>query len=159
MAANPAADTAFRTMTAADLPAVIAIERACYEFPWTEGNFRDCLRTGYYCCLITRDGDIAGYSILSVAAGEAHVLNLCIRDELQGHGLGRLMLEHLFDYARQAGAGWILLEVRMSNSSALALYRAMGFVEIGLRRGYYPGAQAREDAVVLSCPVKPASGT
>jgi [ribosomal protein S18]-alanine N-acetyltransferase len=159
MAANPQAETAFRAMTAADLPAVIAIERACYEFPWTEGNFRDCLRAGYYCCLMTRGGDIAGYCILAIAAGEAHVLNLCIRNELQGLGLGRLLLEHLFGYARSARAGWMLLEVRKSNASALALYKGMGFVEIGLRRGYYPDKGQREDAIVLSCPVRPASGT
>lgn len=159
MAENPEAEAAFRAMAAADLPAVIAIERACYEYPWTEGNFLDCLRAGYYCCMMMRNGDIAGYSILSIAAGEAHILNLCIRNELQGHGLGRQMLGHLFDYTRHAGASWILLEVRKSNSSALALYQAMGFIEIGLRRGYYPGAKSREDAVVLSCPVTPASGT
>ncbi len=149
----------FRAMTVADLPAVIAIERDAYDFPWTEGIFRDCIRAGYYCCLMTDDGDVLGYSILTVAAGEAHVLNLCIRRDLQGLGLGRRMMEHLFDYARGAKAGWILLEVRASNRTALALYQGMGFLEIGLRRGYYPGRHSREDAIVLSCPVTPASGT
>ncbi len=159
MAANPKADTVFRAMTEADLPTIIELERNCYDFPWTEGIFRDCLRAGYYCCVMVSGGEISAYSILSVAAGEAHVLNLCVRRELQGLGLGKLLMSHLFDYARAAQAGWILLEVRKSNRSALTLYQGMGFIEIGLRRGYYPGKDTREDAIVLSCPVTPASGT
>lgn len=159
MAANPRAETVFRAMTAADLPRVMEVERACYEFPWSEGNFRDCLQAGYYCCLMLRDGAIAGYAILTVAAGEAHVLNLCVRRELQGLGYGRRLMTHLFEHARAAKAGWILLEVRKSNGAALALYQGMGFVEVGLRRAYYPGREQREDAIVLSCPVTPASGT
>lgn len=137
-------------MVEADLPAVMAIERGCYDFPWTDGIFRDCMHAGYYCCLMIRDDEILGYSILSIAAGEAHVLNICIRRELQGQGLGHFLLEHLLSHARSAGAGWMLLEVRISNHSAIALYQRMGFVEIGMRRGYYPARQQREDAIVLS---------
>lgn len=153
------AESAVRPMTVADLPQVMAIERECYEFPWTEGIFRDCISVGYYCCLLQRDGEITGYAVLAAAAGEAHVLNLCIRRAAQGQGQGRRLLEHLFDVARKARADWMLLEVRVSNEAALALYRRAGFSEIGIRRNYYPGRDAREDAIVLSCPVRPVSGT
>jgi ribosomal-protein-alanine N-acetyltransferase len=140
----------FRPMTEADLPAVMAIERACYEFPWTAGIFRDCIHAGYYCCLLVQDEAIAGYGVMAVAAGEAHVLNLCVRQSLQGQGLGRIQLEHLIDTARAAGGQRMLLEVRASNQTAITLYQRLGFVEIGLRRGYYPARHAREDAIVLT---------
>lgn len=143
-------DYHFRRMTDDDLAAVMAIERRCYEFPWTEGIFRDCIHAGYYCCLLIQGEEVAGYGVMAVAAGEAHVLNICIKQTLQGQGLGGIQLEHLIDMARAAGAGRMLLEVRVSNRAAISLYQRLGFVEIGLRRGYYPARQAREDAIVLT---------
>jgi len=139
-----------RPMTEADLPRVMEIERAAYEFPWTEGIFRDCLRVGYCCWVLEEAGRLRGYGIMSVGAGEAHLLNLCIAPEAQRRGLGRRLLRHLLALARYHGAATVLLEVRKSNRRALRLYRGMGFREIGLRRGYYPAAQGREDALVLA---------
>ncbi len=139
-----------RPMTEADLVTVMAIERAAYEFPWTEGIFRDCLRVGYCCWVLEEAGAVRGYGIMSVGAGEAHLLNLCIAPEVQRRGLGRRLLRHLLALARYHGASTVLLEVRKSNRRALRLYRGMGFREIGLRRDYYPAAQGREDALVLA---------
>ena len=139
-----------RPMTEADLVTVMAIERAAYEFPWTEGIFRDCLRVGYCCWVLEEAGVLRGYGIMSVGGGEAHLLNLCIAPEVQRRGLGRRLLRHLLALARYHGASTVLLEVRKSNRRALRLYRGMGFREIGLRRDYYPAAQGREDALVLA---------
>jgi len=142
-----------RPMTEADLAGVMEIERAAYEFPWTEGIFRDCLRVGYCCWVMEEGGELRGYGVMSVGAGEAHILNLCIAPEAQRRGLGRRLLRHLIGLARYHGARTVMLEVRMSNSRALRLYRGMGFREIGLRRDYYPAAQGREDALVLARPL------
>lgn len=155
---------AFRAMTEADLAAVRAIERGSYDFPWSEGIFRDCLRAGYDFRLLLCDQEVVGYGILSVAAGEAHVLNLCILRDRQRQGLGKQLLQHLMDRARAAGAVVMLLEVRQSNLVGQALYEGLGFARIGIRRGYYPGADGREDAVVLEKKFeirspRPASGT
>jgi ribosomal-protein-alanine N-acetyltransferase len=151
-----AADYRFRDMTESDLPAVMSIERNAYEFPWTEGIFKDCIQAGYYCSLLVRGDEIAGYGIMAIAAGEAHVLNICVKRSLQGRGLGRRQLEHLIEKARDGGARRMLLEVRVSNLAAITLYHHLGFVEIGLRRGYYPARHAREDAIVLSKTISPA---
>ena len=140
----------FRAMRLADLPHVMAIERRSYEFPWTEGIFRDCIRAGYYCCLLEADDEARGYGIMAVAAEEAHVLNLCVDRAMQGRGLGRVLLDHLTARAKSGGAFRMLLEVRVSNAAALSLYESAGFVEIGMRRNYYPGRGGREDAIVLS---------
>jgi ribosomal-protein-alanine N-acetyltransferase len=142
-------------MSEDDLAEVIAIEREAYPFPWTEQIFRDCLRVGYSCWVLAGRDGVAGYGVMSVAVGESHVLNLCVRPDLQRRGLGRFMLTHLLHLARKHHADTALLEVRPSNHSALNLYQAMGFNEVGVRRGYYPGDNGREDALILARSLTP----
>ncbi len=141
-------------MTDGDVRAVIAIERASYQFPWSEGIFRDCLRVGYYCRIVTLGGEIVGYGIMSTGAGEAHVLNVCVRETFRAHGIGRALLEHLLTRAGATGSTEAYLEVRPSNAAAVRLYQAIGFEPIGVRRGYYQAVGGREDAVVLKLPLR-----
>jgi len=153
-----------RPMREADLPVVAALERSAYQFPWTEGIFRDCLRVGYVCRVIELGGAgeaarVIGYGILSVGAGEAHILNLCIAGELRCRGFGRLMLSHLIERAQGFGARDAFLEVRPSNTIAIRLYQSMGFEQIGVRRGYYQATAGREDAVVLKLELKSGRNT
>lgn len=146
---RPAPAYSFRAMRIADLPAVMDIEQRAYEFCWTEGIFRDCLAVGYRCHVILLDGRIAGYGVASAAAGEAHILNLCIDPNLRRRGLGRALLAYLLKDVGAAGAKTMLLEVRESNAAGVALYEQMGFKRIGMRKGYYPARGGREDAVML----------
>jgi ribosomal-protein-alanine N-acetyltransferase len=139
----------FRAMLPADIPAVGVVERASYPFPWTDGIFRDCLRVGYLCRVAELDGEIIAYGIVAMGAGEAHVLNLCVRTDVRGHSVGRQMLMLLLERARQAGMTEVFLEVRPSNRLAIALYQSVGFVQVGLRKGYYQSEEGREDALVL----------
>ncbi len=139
----------FRAMTPGDLPAVAAIERTAYAFPWSEGIFRDCLRVGYLCRVADVDGEIIAYGIVAMGAGEAHILNLCVRPDLRGRSIGREMLMLLLERSRQAGMTDTFLEVRPSNLHAIALYQSVGFVQVGLRKGYYQAEGGREDALVL----------
>jgi ribosomal-protein-alanine N-acetyltransferase len=139
-----------RPMREEDLATVIAIELQVYEFPWTLGIFRDCLRVGYCCWVITLSERVIGYGVTSVAVEECHLLNVCIHPDWQGQGLGQKLVRRLLNLARQHGAETAFLEVRQSNDSACALYRRLGFVEVGRRRDYYPTQGGREDALVLS---------
>jgi [ribosomal protein S18]-alanine N-acetyltransferase len=138
-----------RPMLDIDVSAVVAVERASYQFPWSEGIFRDCLRVGYVCRVMDCGGDIAGYAIMSFGAGEAHILNICVREDFRSRGVGRSVLNYLIDRARIAGMQDAYLEVRPTNVSAIRLYVAMGFEQVGMRRGYYQAVNGREDAVVL----------
>ena len=138
-----------RPMNELDVPMVVAIERAAYQFPWSEGIFRDCLRVGYICRLVEVGRDIAGYGIMSIGAGEAHILNVCVRDDYRGRGLARQVLLYLIDRARTAGMYEAFLEVRPSNTAAARLYHSLGFEQVGVRRGYYQATNGREDAAVL----------
>ncbi len=139
-----------RFMTADDLDEVMAIETQAYPFPWTLGIFRDCLRVGYSCRVLERDGHIEAYSVMSFGAQEAHILNLCVRTESRRQGLGKTMLSILVEDAKILGADTILLEVRPTNIAAVTLYEENGFIEIGLRKNYYPAQNGREDAVIYA---------
>ncbi|MFC4726819.1 ribosomal protein S18-alanine N-acetyltransferase [Coralloluteibacterium thermophilus] len=144
-----------RPMREADLPAVAAVEQRAYPFPWSPGIFRDCLRAGYACWVAEDARGLAGYAVLSVAAGEAHLLNLCVAPEHQSRGLGARLLARIIAAARGADAQRVFLEVRPSNAPAIALYDRAGFNEIGRRRGYYPAVGGREDALVLALELLP----
>ena len=138
-----------RQMTHDDLPHVSAIERGSYEFPWSHGVFRDCLLAGYQCLVLDLDGKVAGYAVLSIAAGEAHILNICVEPQLRARGLGAKLLDELLLRARAATVREVFLEVRPSNETALALYKKKGFVQIAQRPAYYQAHEGREDAAVL----------
>jgi ribosomal-protein-alanine N-acetyltransferase len=140
-----------RPMQSADLAAVLAIEVTAYPFPWTRGNFIDSLASGYFAELqFDVAGTLLGYFVALPGFEETHLLNLTVAPPHQGQGHGRAMLARLATWARHRGDAALWLEVRTSNQGARRLYRQHGFVEVGLRRGYYPAdRQAREDAVVM----------
>ncbi|HSM99693.1 MAG TPA: ribosomal protein S18-alanine N-acetyltransferase [Rudaea sp.] len=146
---------ALRTMSADDLEQVAAIELSAYEYPWTHGIFRDCLRAGYDCIVLAHGIEVVGYGVLSAAAGEAHVLNVCVAPTQQGQGHGKRLMKRLIDLARWHRAERIFLEVRPSNAHAVRLYYQLGFNEIGKRPNYYPSKRGREDAVVMAMELLP----
>jgi ribosomal-protein-alanine N-acetyltransferase len=143
-----------RTMVHEDLTQVSDIERRSYDFPWSHGVFRDCLLAGYTCIVLERADTVAGYGILSVAAGEAHVLNLCVDPDDRRLGYGDRLLDEMLRRAKAAAVKEVFLEVRPSNVNALSLYKKKGFRQIAHRRAYYQARYGREDAAVLSLIVR-----
>lgn len=141
-------------MQESDVPEVVEIERTAYAFPWTDGIFRDCLRVGYHAWVMEWRQRISAYGVMIVTAGESHLLNLCVRPECQGLGLGRKMLDHLVEVARMHNSESLFLEVRPTNTVAIELYRRAGFAEVGIRSGYYPAPNGREDALILALPLR-----
>lgn len=139
-----------RALTAADLPAVLAIETRAHAFPWTAGILADALASGYYMVVMTEGEAVLGYGVVQVILDEGHLLNITIDPVQQGRGLGRRLLAHLVDYARHH-TDTLFLEVRPSNAAAIALYQSEGFNEVGLRRNYYPARDGgREDALLMA---------
>ena len=139
-----------REMSSDDLGRVIDVEIAAYEHPWTLGIFRDCLRVGYSCWVYEDEDAVVAYGIVMLSGAEAHVLNLCTHPDYQRRGIGRLMLNHLIQVSRESGADTILLEVRESNIVAMQLYLSADFHQLGVRTGYYPDHEGREDAIILA---------
>ncbi len=138
-----------RPMQMADLDAVMAIEPTIYTHPWTRGNFSDSLNSGYSAWVLEANQKIIGYALLMMVPDEAHLLNLSVAKDQQKQGLGRYLLEHMLQIAKNHKAANLFLEVRPSNISAIALYENMGFCEMAVRRGYYPAHNGREDAVLM----------
>ena len=142
-----------RKMTKDDLADVLAVEGRAHTHPWNDGILRDCLRVGYSCWVCELGDDLVGHAVMSIAVGEAHLLNLCIDPESQRRGIGRRLLHRLQRVARERQADTMFLEVRASNFPARSLYESEGFAEIGERRGYYPTHAGREDAVLYAKPL------
>lgn len=137
-----------RSMVHEDLALVSDIEQRSYDFPWSHGVFRDCLLAGYHCVVLERGEQLVGYSILSVAAGEAHILNLCLDPNYRCLGYGERLLDEIIVRARHSEVKEVFLEVRPSNASALSLYNKKGFRQIANRPAYYQARDGREDAAV-----------
>ncbi len=150
----PALAVADRVMTEADIPAVLDMERLACPHPvhaWSEDNYRSSLRSGYWTRVLTqRDtGRIVGVCVAMDGVDEMHLLNIVVDKTLQGAGLARGLLDTLYAFCRQSAAPLLWLEVRPSNERALQVYRRQGFVEVGVRKGYYPAPDGREDALVM----------
>jgi ribosomal-protein-alanine N-acetyltransferase len=151
MSALPRSDEdRYVPMTEADLDEVAAAEKEIYPFPWTRGNFLDALHAGYTAWVL-RDGAnrVAAYGVMMMALDEAHLLNLSVARHAQRSGRGWQTLDWMADVARDHGGRTMLLEVRPTNDTALRLYQRYGFERIGVRRGYYPARDGREDAIVM----------
>jgi len=138
-----------RPMTSADLPGIHLIELASYEHPWSIGNFADSLAAGYSMWVLEAEGEVMGYYTLMAAAGEAHLLNLTVAPNWRRHGLGRNLLEHCLARACEHQSNSLFLEVRTSNTAAIALYHGNGFIDLAVRRAYYPARDGREDALIM----------
>jgi len=137
-----------------DLAEVMKIETSIYTHPWTHGNFADSIRAGYACRTWRSQGELLGYFVLMVAAGEAHLLNLSVAARRQRSGHGRTLLAEAVSLARALEAHSVFLEVRPSNHAAQTLYTRFGFRKVAVRRGYYPANPGREDALVLTLPIR-----
>ncbi|WP_426118364.1 ribosomal protein S18-alanine N-acetyltransferase [Pseudomonas sp. DSP3-2-2] len=140
----------FRPMTEADLDAVLKIEYAAFSHPWTRGIFLDGLKS-YEIWLMFEGAQQVGHGVVQVIIDEAHLLNITVKPESQGRGLGLRLLEQLMSRAYALNARECFLELRDSNRSAYRLYERFGFNEIGRRRDYYPAVGGREDALVMAC--------
>jgi ribosomal-protein-alanine N-acetyltransferase len=140
----------FRRMTEADLDAVLKIEYAAFSHPWTRGIFLDGLKS-YEIWLMFEGNQQVGHGVINVIIDEAHLLNITVKPESQGRGLGLALLDKLMKRAYELNGRECFLELRASNQSAYRLYERYGFNEVGRRRDYYPAVGGREDALVMAC--------
>ena len=145
-----------RAMDTRDVDAVVAVEALAYSHPWSRGNFIDSLASGYLAeVLCSADSGIVGYFVAMAGVDELHLLNITVAPAWQGLGHGHALLNAVQAHALGMRLGTLWLEVRQSNQRARALYRRRGYAEVGLRRGYYPAAEGREDAVVMRLQMDP----
>lgn len=154
-AARNLPELAFHDFIESDVAAVAAIEADVYVFPWSAGNFRDSIFSGYRCIGAWVDGELVSYAVVMTALEEAHLLNLAVAKKFQRCGVGAAMLEYVLAEMRFEKRDMVYLEVRPSNISGRRLYERYGFKQLGLRRDYYPALTGREDALFLGVNIAP----
>lgn len=137
----------YREMLEADLPSVLLIEQTSFSAPWTRGMFADDLGRGDRFWQIAEDDEVVGYAGGWLLDDEAHLLNLAVREDHRGQGIGRALVDTLRARLRAAGARRMTLEVRAGNLNAIKLYESFGMRGVGLREGYY--ADTGEDALIM----------
>lgn len=133
-----------------DLPEVWQIEQASHAFPWTEKTLNSNQGDRYLNLKLSVDNTIAAFAITQVVLDEATLFNIAVHPDFQRRGLGRELLQHLIDELIQRDVMTLWLEVRASNLAAIELYRGFDFNEVTVRKGYYPAAEGREDAVIMA---------
>jgi len=138
-------------MGLADIEDVFNIESRCHSHPWSKKLFLSNFGKRYFSHLLLDGEQVIGYFVASSVAGEVTLMNIAITPEVQGQGLGIILLEFLKNYSQKHDQEEIWLEVRASNIYALKLYHKLGFVEVDRRKDYYPCKKGREDAVIMCC--------
>lgn len=147
-----------RRFSKLDLTQMMAIENSVHLVPWTEETFKMCFQPPHYLGWVleqdsvssSQSKEIIGFIIVAIQSNDYHILNLCIAREFQRRGYGTKLLQHAIDYATQHHLGMVYLEVRRSNSRAIALYQKMQFHLVGERKNYYPIISGQEDALIYA---------
>ena len=139
----------FRPMTSEDIDPVVALEQATFSSPWSREAFEEELATNLLAqyVVLEMEGKVVGYAGMWIVVNEAHIMNVAVEAPLRGRGLGELLMRHMLEVAAKSGAERMTLEVRRSNMTARKLYDKLGFVECGVRAGYY--TDNGEDALLL----------
>jgi len=145
----------YRVIRDHDIAAVTLIEQDVYVFPWSAGNFRDSVQSGYQCWGCWADAELIGYAIILVSLDEAHLLNFAVSRGWQNQGVGARFLTFVINESRRMCCEMLYLEVRPSNVVGRRLYARFGFQQLGLRRSYYPATTGREDALFLGLNISP----
>ena len=140
----------FREISLGDLDGIVQIERAVNPFPWGEEALRDTIASSGHHLMSLREGRAVGFLLSNFVLDEAQLLLIGVSPDWQGVGVGGQLLKELINRSKDQGQKLIYLEVRSGNERAIRLYRSLGFIDIGVRRDYYPGLVSREDAIVMS---------
>ncbi len=137
-----------RTMNKADVPAISKLEKECFSDPWSENSIASELDNRLSYWLVAEvDGRVAGYVGSQSVLDGADMMNLAVSPDYRRRGIGQALVESLCAHLQQKGIIALLLEVRVSNESAIALYEKMGFEQVGCRPRYYHNP--REDALIM----------
>ena len=139
-----------RPMVERDMLAVLAVEVAAAEFPWSLSQFSASLLAHDDASVVEVNGEVVGFAIYKQVLDESTLLNIAVHPDHQGKGYGRVLLEQGLLAQTAKGAAKCFLEVRVSNHNAQALYRSLGFIAVGNRKNYYPAKQGREHALVMA---------
>ncbi|MBE0419315.1 ribosomal protein S18-alanine N-acetyltransferase [Pseudoalteromonas nigrifaciens] len=143
----------FKSVDATAIPQLMAIEAACHSHPWTLNTMSSCIG-GRYFNLAAFNGDtMVGFYIGEKAGPDFTLMDICVAPSEQGKGIAKQLLNQFIDYGEQQNAENLFLEVRESNTPAIKLYENAGFIEMSVRKNYYPSDNPAkngfEDAILM----------
>ncbi len=147
------------TATAADLEGTAALEKLCFHQPWSASSLelltKDGIGVGYLCTQLSPLSEtplVTAYGGMMIAVDEGQITNVAVHPDHRGQGLGLAIVQALIKHAKSERLATISLEVRVSNTPAISLYRKVGFVEVGRRKGFY--IRPTEDALIMELKLK-----
>ena len=142
--------------TAADLEGAAALEKLCFSSPWSANSLelltKEGIGVGYVCVGNTPTPMVTAYGGMMIAVDEGQITNIAVHPDCRGQGLGLAIVQALIKHAKAERLASISLEVRVSNAPAIALYRKVGFAEVGRRKGFY--TRPTEDALIMELKLK-----
>ena len=139
-----------RAATSGDIPALCLLETECFSLPWSAKAIEDFFANGTSCCLVAEIyGEVCGYVGMNFIPPEGEITNLAVSEKFRRRGVGAALVEALCEID---GVERLMLDVRVSNTAARALYERCGFKVDGVRKGFY--SKPREDAVLMSREIK-----
>jgi len=137
-----------RPMETGDVDQVLEIESRVFSSPWSRASFeRECVEEASSSWVLVVDGAVVGYAVSWIVCDEVHIGNIAVVPDMQGRGLGRLLMARLLEAGAERGAVMATLEARESNTRALGLYESFAFRPVAIRKRYY--ADSGEDAIVM----------
>lgn len=137
-------------LTNVDLPIAFKLEKCCHLFPWSENTFYSNQGERYLNKKIIVDDQLVGFLICQTVVDEASLFNIAIHPDYRKQGLAKLLLKQLITELDAKQVKMLWLEVRESNTAAIALYQQLGFNEISIRKNYYPTKHGKEDAIIMA---------
>lgn len=139
-----------RKIFQSDINQILVIEKSVHVSPWTEQTFKVCLQSDYPGFVLELNQTIVGFIIMSMGLEECHILNLAVARDYHHQGYGMQLMQHALKYAQSFSIQMAYLEVRRSNSRAIALYKKLQFHLVGERKDYYQTVSGPEDALVFA---------
>lgn len=139
-----------RALEKRDMTAIHVVEKLTQPAPWAFEVLSHCFDIGAVGYVVEMNDQLVGFIMAILHPWEGHILNLCVHPRFQRQGIGRALMQCILQMAQEKKVGMICLEVRCKNVSAIALYKSMGFIQIGERKNYYPTVTGREDALVFA---------
>ena len=135
-------------MNASHVPHIAQLEKLCFSDPWSENSIASELDNRLSFWLVAeQEGTVVGYVGSQTVLGETDMMNLAVHPDYRRMGIGELLVLELIKNLAEQGSHSLMLEVRASNSGAIALYEKLGFIQVGIRKNYY--RNPREDAMIM----------
>lgn len=142
-------DVKIVSMNCFQIDAVFALESECFAHPWSKESLEEYLNNpnAYFYTAVSGD-NVLGYIGTYIVADESYVTNVAVTESARGRGIGKALVMRALENSKGNGASFLSLEVRLSNTPAISLYKSCGFESDGIRPKFYRDPE--DDALIMT---------